>query len=127
MKVGVVGSRRRNTPRDKEILRRVLINIKENTPREVILVSGGCPEGADKFAEELAEEMHLQIIVHKPDKSMLPENPKRWHFAQMNYARNTLIAEDSDMLLALVAEDRKGGTEDTIKKARKRCVPVHIL
>jgi len=31
--------------------------------------------------------------------------------------RNTLIAKDCTVLIACVAEDRTGGTEDTIKKA----------
>jgi hypothetical protein len=33
--------------------------------------------------------------------------------------RNTYIAQDADVILAVVALDRKGGTEDTIKKALK--------
>ena len=37
-------------------------------------------------------------------------------YAKANYERNTLIARDSDVLIAVVAPDRKGGTEDTIKK-----------
>jgi len=32
---------------------------------------------------------------------------------------NTYIARDSDILIACVSKDRKGGTEDTIKKYLK--------
>jgi len=32
------------------------------------------------------------------------------------FIRNDDIAKDSDVLIACVADDRKGGTEDTIKK-----------
>jgi len=45
-------------------------------------------------------------------------NP-RWAYAEINYARNTTIAEDSDIIVAVVSFDRTGGTEDTIKKAIK--------
>jgi predicted Rossmann fold nucleotide-binding protein DprA/Smf involved in DNA uptake len=33
------------------------------------------------------------------------------------YARNRLIAEDADILLAMAAPDRKGGTENALKHA----------
>lgn len=124
--LGVVGSRRRNSPRDKLILREFLRRAKEKFPG-LTLVSGGCPKGADRFAEEIAEELNLEIKIHYPDKSKLPSNPEKYHFAQINYARNTFIAEDCEVLVALVADDRKGGTEDTIKKAEKMGKKVILL
>ena len=52
--------------------------------------------------------------------------PIKIYYAQWNklgkcagYARNTDIARDSDILIAVVNKDRKGGTEDTIKKATR--------
>ena len=58
-----------------------------------------------------------------PDKSKLDQEllkvNGRAAYAQINYARNTLIAQDSDVLIACVAADRKGGTEDTICKWKK--------
>ena len=35
------------------------------------------------------------------------------------FTRNTDIARDADVLIACVAKDRTGGTEDTIRKWRK--------
>lgn len=35
------------------------------------------------------------------------------------FIRNGNIADKSDILIAIVAKDRKGGTEDTIRKAKK--------
>jgi len=35
------------------------------------------------------------------------------------FIRNTYIARDSDVLIACVADDRIGGTEDTIRKYLK--------
>jgi predicted Rossmann fold nucleotide-binding protein DprA/Smf involved in DNA uptake len=43
------------------------------------------------------------------------------------YRRNKLIAEESDILIALVAKDRKGGTEHTIKEMLKLNKQVVIL
>jgi hypothetical protein len=89
-----------------------------------IIVSGGCPKGGDRFAEILADIVRCEIIIHYPDKlkldpKLLKDYP-RAAYAQINYARNSLIARDSDILIASVAPDRKGGTEDTIKKFLKK-------
>lgn len=111
MYLGVVGSRRRDTPADKELIRQAIL--KFDRP---VLVSGGCKRGADAFAEELAAELGLEIIVFLPD---LYGVKTRFDYAARCYARNTLIADESDRLIACVAPDRKGGTEDTIKKFRK--------
>lgn len=120
--VGVVGSRRRGSEEDFKKLCLALSDwMDENDIKieDITLVSGGCKEGGDQFAEILADQYHIPIIIHYPDKSQLPPSPKRWDFAKINYARNTLIARDSVVLFAIVAEDRKGGTEDTVKKFEK--------
>jgi hypothetical protein len=65
--------------------------------------------------EKTADDL-IPIVIYYPDKSLLPPNPDKSDFARINYARNTLIAQDSDILIACVSPDRKGGTEDTIKK-----------
>lgn len=126
MKIGIVGSRRRNEPEDLDILVEFLS--KFDLDGDVQFVSGGCPKGADFFAEVIAKSTGIPITIHYPDKSQLPENPKRRDFAQINFERNTLIARDSDILVALVAPDRKGGTEDTIRKFKKmKNGPIFLL
>ena len=127
LKVAVVGSRRRNTPKDKQIIKRALRHLMMKKDVIIHLVSGGCPLGADKFAEELAVELGLGISIHLPDKSSLPRNPQYYDFVKIYFARNTLIANECDMCIALCAEDRKGGTEDTVKKVDLQNKPVVIL
>ena len=112
--IGIVGSRRRDSSEDLEATRKVFLSIYEKGDT---LVSGGCPKGGDRFAEIFAKEYSVPITIHYPDKSKLKGN-QRWHYAEINFARNTLIAQDSDVLIACVASDRTGGTEDTIKKAK---------
>lgn len=121
VKVGIVGSRRRDSESDLAAVRTKLLEIISScSGKEIILVSGGCPKGGDRFAEILAKELGLQIIIHYPKlDDMDPSRNRRFEFAKVAYARNTLIAEDSDILLACVAADRKGGTEDTVKKYLK--------
>jgi len=127
MLLGVVGSRKRDAASDKALIRE-FIREKLSEGEEVILVSGGCPDGADRFAEELTVEFGFpEMVIHEPDETMLPPAGQRktWHYTKMYYARNTLIAEDCDELLALPSETR-GGTDDTIDKARKLGKTIHI-
>lgn len=121
--IGIVGSRRRNSPTDFELVKSVLLKVYKVGDG---IVSGGCPEGADSFAATLAYELQIALYEWLPDESKIDQKLmamglKRAAWAQICYARNTLIARDSDVLIACVAEDRKGGgTEDTIKKFCKQ-------
>ena len=106
--IGIVRSRRRDKKEDFEACCNALNEIFEDGDR---LVSGGCPQGGDKFAEIIAKSQGLTIIIHYPNWDRYKKGA--------GMIRNTKIAEDCDVLIAIVAEDRKGGTEDTIKKAEK--------
>ncbi len=107
-KIGIVGSRRRDTNEDfLKINNAFLLNFYEGDA----IVSGGCPKGGDRFAEIIAEKYKVPITIYKPNWK------KYGHGAGL--IRNTDIAKESDILIACVSEDRKGGTEDTIKKFKK--------
>lgn len=107
--IGIVGSRRRDSQADYGALSIAFAEIYRPGDR---LVSGGCSQGGDRFAEFLAKRMGLTITIHYPDW----QGPAG---KAAGFVRNTLIAQDCDVLIALVAEDRTGGTEDTVKKALK--------
>lgn len=124
MNIGIVGSRRRNKNADfvkvfhafeaqRDKLKKMLLS-------QVTIISGGCPEGADYFAEFIAKHGHVPIIIHYPDKKKMKRLIKeglhpKLAATKVNYARNKKIAKDSTRLIACVARDRKGGTENTIK------------
>ena len=107
-KIGIVGSRRRNSEKDYQKIKRVFLREVGNSD---IVITGGCREGADYFAEILIEQFNVQIVIFKPEWT------KYGRIA--TFMRNTQIASISDVLIACVAIDRKGGTEDTIKKFKK--------
>jgi len=111
MKLGIIGSRSRNTLNDKKLL---MEKIKELNPS--ILISGGCKKGADKFAEELSVETNIPITVFLPN---IEKNMKYFETVKEYYKRNKKIANESDIILACVSSNRKGGTENTIKYAKK--------
>lgn len=103
-----------------------------------IIISGGCPTGADRFAEVLALEIVTAVgtleapwaldTLYFLKRNVRREMLREWHApivildAQWQrgrgagYDRNTHIAMNSDVLLACVAPDRTGGTEDIVKK-----------
>lgn len=114
--IGIIGSRRRNEMKDRVALRKVFEGISDE---DDTIVSGGCPEGGDRFAEEIAKTDGRTITIHYP----------AWkrHGKAAGFVRNKQIAEDCDILIALVAPDRTGGTEDTIKKANALRKPVVIV
>lgn len=112
MFLGVVGSRRRDSPEDKAAVKEAVLRFVKPT-----LVSGGCIRGADRFAEELAEELGLEIVLYYPDMTGVHG---RANYAKACYDRNKLIALKSDILIACVAPDRRGGTENTIKEFIKK-------
>ena len=103
--IGVIGSRRRNSLADLAAVRKV---IREHYRDGDTFVSGGCPQGGDRFCEIVAAELKAPIHIH----------PAQWHLygRSAGFKRNGLIARDADILIACVAADRRGGTEDTIQK-----------
>ncbi len=107
MILGIVGSRKRNSMKDIEL---ILDKVHELNPDKI--VSGGCPVGADAFAETIAHQLNIPFEEFLPN---LDSNVPYYKIVQSYFARNMRVAENCDVLLALVAPDRKGGTENTIK------------
>lgn len=103
--IGIIGSRQRNSQQDLEAVRNAFEEIYEE---EDEIVSGGCPQGGDHFAELLAKSHQIPIKIYYAEWGRLGRSA--------GFQRNGLIARDSDILIACVAPDRTGGTEDTIKK-----------
>ena len=103
--IGIIGTRRRDTEEDWLLTFKAFVDIYEEGD---IIVSGGCPQGGDRFAKMIHEKYYIPYL----------EFPANWpRFGKRaGFIRNTDIALWSNYLIACVAEDRKGGTEDTINK-----------
>ncbi len=106
--IGIIGSRRRNTGKDFLAVRTAFEKIYQDGDH---IVSGGCTKGGDKFAEVLAKRMQIPIMIHYAQWDM--------HGKAAGFIRNADIAKDADIMIACVAEDRTGGTEDTLKKFKE--------
>lgn len=118
MRYGIIGSRKRT---DKQSV----VNLVNSFSESDIVVSGGCL-GPDVWAEKAATAKNLDVKIFLPD--LPPKGSPRYKYRMIDafYARNRLIVENSDIIHAFVSHDRSGGTEYTIKYAKKIGIPVFI-
>tara|TARA_Y100000034_G_scaffold123740_1_gene170985 strand:- start:251 stop:652 length:402 start_codon:yes stop_codon:yes gene_type:complete len=124
MKVGIVGSRKfENRLKIKDFI----FKLKEKYGEDVVIVSGGCRSGADKYAKCYALELGVQYEEYPPfheNKSLycpLPEKlfNKPYHVSNF-FARNKLIAQNSDKIIAFIPEGHiSNGTMSTVNYAKK--------
>jgi len=106
--IGIIGTRKRNSEHDFLCLVDRFLQIYEEGD---IIVSGGCPVGGDYFAEILAEAYcEKEPIIFYPAWDIYGK--------RAGFLRNTEIAKQSDVIIALVTKDRNlsRGTMDTVNK-----------
>ena len=117
MRIGIIGSRTWENRSAVEDLVNML-------PIECTIISGGC-RGVDTWAVDTAKSRGIDVVEYLPN---LPEDGSPpWEFTKAYHARNRQIAENVDVLYAFVTEDRRGGTENTIRQAMKLNVRVEII
>ena len=104
-RIGIIGTRRRNSGEAFKKIKEIFFEVYEEGD---YVISGGCPKGGDRCAEQIAKENGIPITIYFPDWKKYGRGA--------GLVRNGDIATNSDVLIACVAKDRKGGTEDTIKK-----------
>ena len=115
MRVAIVGSRRRT---DREAVEAYVATL----PADAAVVTGGA-RGPDRWAEAAARARGLAVAIHRP---MLDGVRSRGEAARRLYERNQRVVDDCDRVVAFVAPDRRGGTEDTIRRAGRAGKPVEI-
>ena len=117
--IGIVGSRRRNGFFDYRAVEQAFQQLYEDGD---CIVSGGCPKGGDRFAENIAAERKFTRIgpsdPYPAEGRVIKIHPALWddNGRAAGFIRNTEIARDATHLIACVSKDRTGGTEDTIRK-----------
>lgn len=115
-RIGVIGARKRNSRTDYIIVRDIFFDIYEEGDW---IVSGHCPLGGDAFAEKIAYDYGIPILLFPPKKKQ----------AKYLFARNTKVSKFSTTIIAClinpyeslneILQRENGGTEDCLKKFRK--------
>jgi len=109
--VAIVGPRRRNTEADRKAVEDLVKTLAPDTK----VISGGAG-GIDTFAIEAAKKFHLEWEVILPETT--PGMPY-YEVCRAMYDRNKKVAERASVVYAFVSKNREGGTENTIKWAKK--------
>ena len=132
MKVAMIGSRRYE---NKRKIKETLTNLRRRFGDELIIISGGAHDGADKYARKFAIEFGISYRefnpAHTPKNlySAMTESyyGKPYHASQFHH-RNYLIALDCDVMMAFIPyEDRSPGSESAIKAAKRLGKKVIII
>ena len=111
-KIGIIGTRKRNIITDFNLVKIAFFEIYQDGDW---IVSGHCPKGGDAFAEKIAYDYGIPILLFPPKKKTRKEF----------FARNELIAKNSDRIIACLVRPEEtleqiynrtsGGSENTLK------------
>lgn len=124
MKIAIIGSRRYE---NKRKIKEFIFKIKNQYGEDTIIVSGGCKQGADRYAKKYALELGLQYEEYPPFHEVhnlycpLPESSySKPYSMKYFFARNKIIAKTSDFIVGFIPEGVEGrGTMNTIGYAKK--------
>ena len=124
MKIAIVGSRKYT---NKKKIKDFIFNLREKYGTDITIVSGGCKDGAVKYAKKYALELGLQYEEYPPFHEVhnlyctMPSSRYGKPYSIKNYfARNKIIAGTSDMVVGFIPDGIEGrGTMNTISYAKK--------
>jgi len=124
MKVAIVGSRRYE---NKNKIKDFIFKLKNKYGDKTIVVSGGCKQGADRYAKKYTLELGLQYEEYPPFHEVhnlyctMPESRYDKPFSMKNFfARNKIIAGTSDIIVAFIPEGVEArGTMNVLEYAKK--------
>ena len=93
--------------------------------RNVTLVSGNCPNGADKMCEDIAKEYGWTVELHplawKGEDGLGEYNPRA------GFERNEFMVKlGADFVLAFVM-NKSGGAMNTVGHSRRAGIPTKII
>ena len=124
MTVAIVGSRKYE---NKNKIKKFIFRLIEKYGKEVLVVSGGCKDGADRYAKKYALELGAQYREYPPFHEVhnlycaLPESCYgKPYSVKYFFVRNKQVAQNSDVVVGFIPEGIKSsGTVSTLKYAKK--------
>jgi predicted Rossmann fold nucleotide-binding protein DprA/Smf involved in DNA uptake len=124
MKIAIVGSRRYE---NKKKIKDFIFKLKNKYGTNTIIVSGGCKQGADKYAKKYTLELGLQYEEYPPFHEVhnlyctLPSSRYNKPYSTRNYfARNKIIAGTVDFIVAFIPDGvEANGTKNVLEYGKK--------
>ena len=124
MNIAIVGSRKWD---NKIKIKDFIYGLKKKYGDDITIVSGGCKNGADRFAKKYALEFDMDYVEFPPSHEqynmycVLPQYRYGKPYATWHYfERNHKIAEYSDIIVGFIPEGHKSnGTMSTMSHAEK--------
>ena len=124
MRVAVIGSRRYE---NKKKIKDFIFKLKQKHGDETIIVSGGCKQGADRYAKKYALELGLQYEEYPPFHEVhnlycvLPDTRYDKPFSMRNFfVRNKIIASVCAYIVAFIPNGiEANGTKNVLEYSKK--------
>ena len=124
MRVAIVGSRKYSNRRK---IKEFIFKLIQKHGTDLTIVSGGCQDGADKYAKKYALELGAQYREYPPFHEVhnlycvLPEECySKPYNVKYFFVRNKQIAQNSDVVIGFIPDgDNAKGTISTLRYAKK--------
>tara|TARA_X000001382_G_scaffold123872_1_gene107987 strand:+ start:1233 stop:1646 length:414 start_codon:yes stop_codon:yes gene_type:complete len=131
-KIAVIGSR---VYTNNKKIKDFIFRLKEKYKDDVVIVSGGQPQGADGYAKKYALEFDMNYKEFPPAHynwnmhCVLPATEYKKPYYVSNYIkRNKQLAEYSDIIVAFMPEGQvTKGTSSTLEHAVKKKKLIKIM
>ena len=124
MRVAIVGSRKYENRRK---IKDFIFKLIQKHGDDLVVISGGCDDGADRYAKKYALELGAQYREYPPFHEVhnlycaLPESCYgKPYSVKYFFVRNKQVAQNSDVVVGFIPEGIKSsGTVSTLKYAKK--------
>jgi predicted Rossmann fold nucleotide-binding protein DprA/Smf involved in DNA uptake len=132
MRIGIVGSRQYENRRKIKL---TIFELQRKFGTKLTIVSGGCKDGADKYAKKYALEFNCKYVEFNPAHtcynfySALNENYYGREYSPKHFfVRNKMLAKYCDVVIGFIPDGIKSsGTINTISEAKKLNKKVVII
>lgn len=132
MRIGIVGSRQYE---NRKKVKDVIFNLQKKFGTKLTIVSGGCKDGADRYAKKYALEFNCKYVEFNPAHtvynfySALNENYYGKQYSPKHFfIRNKMLAKYCDIVIGFIPNGIKSdGTINTITEAKKLNKKVVII
>lgn len=93
--------------------------LRRYRPRDVLLIHGACPRGADALADQFAREIGMNVRRHPADWDT--------HGKRAGFLRNAeMVRGGADLCFAFIRHGSAGASM-TAGLARKAGIPTHVF